>query len=161
MSAWTASLSGTFPARRWHGGAPTCRRIRFWNGRCRWNGWWRWALPPICRHWAACRRSSSPPSPGRWKPVTLATGASSRQEIVWGVIPQVGPLWSSYGLYRFESNARSATVLGLIGAGGIGQLLFDNLNGYDYASVSAIASIIVVAVTLIDILSQQIRKRLL
>ncbi|MBW8882635.1 MAG: phosphonate ABC transporter, permease protein PhnE, partial [Asticcacaulis sp.] len=56
---------------------------------------------------------------------------------------------------------RSATVLGLIGAGGIGQLLFDNLNGYDYHSVSAIALIIVVAVTLIDILSQQIRKRLL
>ena len=90
-----------------------------------------------------------------------ATGGSRLQEIVWGVIPQVGPLWTSFALYRFESNARSATVLGLIGAGGIGQLLFDNLNGYDYASVSAIASIIVVAVTLIDILSQQIRKRLL
>ncbi len=90
-----------------------------------------------------------------------ATGGSRLQEIVWGVIPQVGPLWTSFALYRFESNARSATVLGLIGAGGIGQLLFDNLNGYDYASVSAIALIIVVAVTLIDILSQQIRKRLL
>jgi len=90
-----------------------------------------------------------------------ATGGSRLQEIVWGVIPQVGPLWTSFALYRFESNARSATVLGLIGAGGIGQLLFDNLNGYDYASVSAIALIIVLAVTLIDILSQQIRKRLL
>ena len=90
-----------------------------------------------------------------------ATGGSRLQEIVWGVIPQVGPLWTSFALYRFESNARSATVLGLIGAGGIGQLLFDNLNGYDYASVSAIALIIVGAVTLIDILSQQIRKRLL
>ncbi|MBW8734927.1 MAG: phosphonate ABC transporter, permease protein PhnE [Asticcacaulis sp.] len=90
-----------------------------------------------------------------------AAGGSRLQEIVWGVIPQVGPLWTSFALYRFESNARSATVLGLIGAGGIGQLLFDNLNGYDYHSVSAIALIIVVAVTLIDILSQQIRKRLL
>ena len=50
-----------------------------------------------------------------------ATGASRLQEIVWGVIPQVGPLWTSYALYRFESNARSATVLGLIGAGGIGH----------------------------------------
>jgi len=90
-----------------------------------------------------------------------ATGGSRLQEIVWGVIPQVGPLWTSFALYRFESNARSATVLGLIGAGGIGQLLFDNLNEFDYAKVSAIALIIVVAVTAIDLLSQQIRKRLL
>lgn len=90
-----------------------------------------------------------------------ATGGSRVQEILWGVIPQVAPLWTSFALYRFESNARSATVLGLIGAGGIGQLLFDNLNEFDYAKVSAIALVIVVAVTAIDILSQQIRKRLL
>ncbi len=90
-----------------------------------------------------------------------ATGGSRLHEIVWGVIPQVGPLWTSFALYRFESNARSATVLGLIGAGGIGHILFDNLQGFDYARVSAIAIVIVVAVTLIDILSQQIRKHLL
>ncbi len=90
-----------------------------------------------------------------------ATGGSRLQEIFWGVIPQVGPLWTSFALYRFESNARSATVLGLIGAGGIGQLLFENLEGFGYARVSAIACIIVVAVTAIDVLSQQIRKRLL
>ena len=90
-----------------------------------------------------------------------ATGGSRLHEIVWGVIPQVAALWTSFALYRFESNARSATVLGLIGAGGIGQLLFDNLNSFDYRATSAIALVIVVAVTLIDILSQQIRKRLL
>jgi phosphonate transport system permease protein len=90
-----------------------------------------------------------------------ATGGNRLHEIIWGVIPQVGPLWTSFALYRFESNARSATVLGLIGAGGIGQLLFDNLNSFAYRQTSAIALIIVVAVTLIDILSQQIRKRLL
>ncbi len=90
-----------------------------------------------------------------------ATGGNRLHEIVWGVIPQVAPLWTSFALYRFESNARSATVLGLIGAGGIGQLLFDNLNSFAYRQTSAIALIIVVAVTLIDILSQQIRKRLL
>ena len=71
------------------------------------------------------------------------------------------PLWTSYALYRFESNARSATVLGLIGAGGIGQLLFDALNGFNYAQVSAIAVVIVVAVSLIDFLSQAMRSRLL
>lgn len=90
-----------------------------------------------------------------------ATGGNRLHEIVWGVIPQVGPLWTSFALYRFESNARSATVLGLIGAGGIGQLLFDNLNSFAYQQVSAIALIIVVAVTLIDMLSQQLRKRLI
>lgn len=90
-----------------------------------------------------------------------ATGGSRLHEIVWGVIPQVAPLWTSFTLYRFESNARSATVLGLIGAGGIGQLLFDNLNSFDYARTSAIALVIVAAVTIIDLASQQIRKRLL
>ena len=90
-----------------------------------------------------------------------ATGASPLQEVVWGVIPQVAPLWTSYALYRFESNARSATVLGLIGAGGIGQVLFDSLNAFAYRQVGAIAVVIVVAVTAIDILSQAMRSRLI
>jgi len=89
-----------------------------------------------------------------------ATGASRLQEIVWGVIPQVAPLWTSYALYRFESNARSATVLGLIGAGGIGQLLFEDLQSFNFSAVSAISIVIVVAVSLIDLLSQVLRKRL-
>ncbi len=90
-----------------------------------------------------------------------ATGASKLHEIVWGVIPQVAPLWTSFALYRFESNSRSATVLGLIGAGGIGQVLFDSMNAFDFRAVSAIVIIVVVAVTLIDSLSQIMRKRLL
>jgi len=90
-----------------------------------------------------------------------ATGADRMQEVVWGVIPQVGPLWTSYALYRFESNSRSATVLGLIGAGGIGQLLFETLNAFDYQKLSAIVIVIIVAVTLIDLLSQAMRSRLL
>jgi len=90
-----------------------------------------------------------------------ATGANRMQEIVWGVIPQVAPLWTSYALYRFESNSRSATVLGLIGAGGIGQLLFESLNSFAYPQLSAIVIIIIVAVSLIDLLSQAMRSRLL
>ena len=90
-----------------------------------------------------------------------ATGASGLHEIVWGVIPQVAPLWTSFALYRFESNSRSATVLGLIGAGGIGQVLFDSMNAFDFSAVSAIVIVVVVAVTLIDMLSQAMRKRLL
>jgi phosphonate transport system permease protein len=90
-----------------------------------------------------------------------ATGAGRLHEIMWGVIPQVAPLWTSFALYRFESNSRAATVLGLIGAGGIGQALFENLQAFEYRTVSTIAIIIVVAVTLIDMLSQAMRKRLL
>ena len=90
-----------------------------------------------------------------------ATGAHRLQEIAWGVIPQVGPLWTSYALYRFEANARAATVLGLIGAGGIGQTLFDSINGFAYRQTSAICIVIVAAVTLIDLLSQAMRTRLM
>ena len=90
-----------------------------------------------------------------------ATGANRLHEVVWGVIPQVAPHWTSYALYRFESNSRSATVLGLIGAGGIGQLLFETMNSFDYHRLSAIVIVIIVAVTLIDLLSQAMRSRLL
>ncbi|MFN7236486.1 MAG: ABC transporter permease subunit, partial [Brevundimonas sp.] len=90
-----------------------------------------------------------------------ATGGSRLQEIVWGVIPQVAPLWTSFALYRFESNSRSATVLGLIGAGWIGQVLFDRMNAFDVRAVSAVVIVVVIAVTLIDLLSQAMRKRLL
>ena len=90
-----------------------------------------------------------------------ATGASKLHEIVWGVIPQVAPLWTSFALYRFESNSRSATVLGLIGAGGIGQLLFDYMNNFNFKAVGAVVIVVIIAVTLIDMLSQAMRKRLL
>jgi phosphonate transport system permease protein len=90
-----------------------------------------------------------------------AVGAAPLHEVVWGVMPQVAPLWTSYALYRFEANARSATVLGLIGAGGIGQLLFDSMNSFQFGQTAAIVIVIVVAVSLIDLLSQALRQRLL
>lgn len=90
-----------------------------------------------------------------------ATGAAPLQEIAWGVLPQVAPLWTSYALYRFESNARSATVLSLIGAGGIGQPLFDSINSFAFDQTSAIVIVILIAVSGIDLISQVIRTRLL
>jgi len=87
-----------------------------------------------------------------------ATGATRLQEIVFGVVPQVAPLWISFALYRFETNVRSATVLGIVGAGGIGQILFESIRGFYYAETAAIIIIIVVTVSLIDILSQQLRR---
>ena len=90
-----------------------------------------------------------------------ATGAAPLQEVVWGVMPQVAPLWTSYTLYRFESSARSATILGIIGAGGIGQTLKDSLDSFNFSETGAIVIVVIVAVTCIDILSQVIRSRLL
>ena len=87
-----------------------------------------------------------------------ATGASRLQEVVFGVIPQVLPLWMSYSLYRLESNVRSATVLGLVGAGGIGQVLFESIRGFYYAETAALLIIVIVTVTIVDLISQQLRR---
>ena len=90
-----------------------------------------------------------------------ATGAGPMNEVTWAVVPQVIPLWASYALYRFESNTRSATILGLIGAGGIGQVLIENIRSFEYGKTAVIIGIIIIAVTLVDMLSQVLRKRLM
>lgn len=87
-----------------------------------------------------------------------ATGANALEEILYGVIPQVLPLWISYTLYRFESNVRSATVLGIVGAGGIGVILHEVIRGFEYAQTAAVLLIIIVSVTLIDLVSARIRQ---
>ena len=87
-----------------------------------------------------------------------ATGANALEEILYGVVPQVLPLWISYSLYRFESNVRSASVVGMVGAGGIGVILHEMIRGFDYAETAAVLLIIVVSVTLIDLLSARVRQ---
>jgi phosphonate transport system permease protein len=88
-----------------------------------------------------------------------ATGAHPLVEIVYGVIPQVLPLWLSFTLYRFESNVRSASVVGMVGAGGIGVVLFEVIRGFQYAQTCAVLIILVVSVSLIDLLSARLRRR--
>lgn len=90
-----------------------------------------------------------------------ATGANALEEIVYGVIPQVLPLWISYTLYRFESNVRSASVVGMVGAGGIGVVLWEIIRGFQYAETCAVMIIIIVSVTMIDVVSARIRKSLI
>ncbi len=90
-----------------------------------------------------------------------STGASALHEIIYGVIPQVMPLWISFTLYRFESNVRSASVVGMVGAGGIGVVLWEIIRGFQYAETCAVMIIIVVAVSLIDLVSARIRKSLI
>lgn len=84
-----------------------------------------------------------------------ATGASKLQKILFGVIP----LWISYILYRFESNVRSATVPGIVGAGGIGGSLHQSFRSFDYTKVCAILIILVVVVGVIDAASAWLRRR--
>jgi hypothetical protein len=65
-----------------------------------------------------------------------ATGAHKLVEVLYGVVPQVLPLWLSFTLYRFESNVRSASVVGIAGAGGIGVVLFEVIRSFHYAQMS-------------------------
>ncbi len=90
-----------------------------------------------------------------------STGASALHEIIYGVIPQVIPLWVSFALYRFESNVRSATVVGMVGAGGIGVILWDIMRSFQYAQTTAVIIIIILTVTVIDLVSSLIRKALI
>lgn len=90
-----------------------------------------------------------------------ATGASKLQEIVFGVIPQVLPLWTSFTLYRFEANVRSASVLGIVGAGGIGVSLYQSFRSFKYPKVCAILIILIAAVAIIDTVSAKLRQRLI
>ncbi len=89
-----------------------------------------------------------------------STGATALHEVVYGVIPQVMPLWISYTLYRFEANVRSASVVGMVGAGGIGVVLWEIIRGFQYGETCAVLLIIIVTVSVIDLLSARIRKAL-
>ena len=89
-----------------------------------------------------------------------AVGASKRQVIQYGVLPQAAPLLVSYTLLLFEGNVRGATILGLVGAGGIGLELTTAMRMYDYGHLSAIIICIIVLVTVIDQGSALIRKKI-
>jgi len=90
-----------------------------------------------------------------------ATGAHPLAEVLYGVLPQVMPLWISYALYRFESNVRSASVVGMVGAGGIGMVMWEVIRSFQYAQTAAVLSMLVVCVALIDLISAQLRQRLI
>ncbi len=87
-----------------------------------------------------------------------ACGGRKLSEIVFGVIPQVLPLWISFCLYRFESNVRSASVVGMVGAGGIGMILYEVIRGFEYAQTCAVLIILIVTVSIIDLCSAYLRK---
>lgn len=88
-----------------------------------------------------------------------ASGAGPAQIMAFSVLPQVMPLIVSYTLLRFESNVRSASILGFVGAGGIGFLMFDKINGYLYREVCTMMIMVILCVTIIDYLCGILRKR--
>jgi phosphonate transport system permease protein len=78
----------------------------------------------------------------------------------FGALPQVLPNLASYTLLRFEINVRASSIVGFVGAGGIGQDLFVAIRKFYYTDVSAILLMIIVAVSIMDIVTERIRHRL-
>jgi phosphonate transport system permease protein len=90
----------------------------------------------------------------------VATGATQLQVLRFGVLPQVLPLFLSYVLYRLETNIRAATVLGFVGAGGIGFYLQTYLRMIDYPAASTVLLVTVAMVMAVDWISSRLRARL-
>ena len=88
-----------------------------------------------------------------------ATGASGFQVITHGVVPQVFPQFADVAMYRWEYNFRASTVMGMVGAGGIGTELMGSLRLMDYHQVSALLLVVLVTVTAVDWLSGLLRHR--
>lgn len=86
-----------------------------------------------------------PPAPTSWKRSLrrAATGNAAADLLL---------------LYRFESNVRSATVVGMVGAGGIGVTLWEAIRGFQFQQTCALMVLIIVTVSLLDFLSQRLRK---
>ena len=81
-------------------------------------------------------------------------------QVVNALLPELGPAWASSALYLFEFNVRASTVLGVVGAGGIGQELKASMDLLDFARLATILAVILVAVTAIDTASAWLRRRL-
>jgi phosphonate transport system permease protein len=90
-----------------------------------------------------------------------ATGASPFMVIVYGYFPQIMPLFVSYTLYRLEINVRAATILGLVGAGGIGFFLQEAMRSFDWKATCAILIMIFVTVFLVDFASARLRRSII
>jgi len=93
------------------------------------------------------------------KPVEgiIASGGSHVQSVRFGMLPQVLPVIASHILYYFESNTRSATIIGIVGAGGIGLHLSEQIRTLEWQHVSFIVILILFAVAAIDFVSSRLR----
>lgn len=97
------------------------------------------------------------------KPVRglVACGAGPVQSVRFGLWPQVKPIILSYVFMRLEINFRQSTILGLVGAGGIGQELITNIQLSRYDQISITLLLIIVVVSLLDSVSSRVRRQIL
>lgn len=97
------------------------------------------------------------------KPVegVRAAGASWPEMVRFAALPQVLPSFASYGLLRFEINVRGATVMGFVGAGGIGQEFLGAIRSFYYSDISAMLVLIIITVFTIDLFTSELRHRLI
>ncbi|WP_051180149.1 phosphonate ABC transporter, permease protein PhnE [Nocardia concava] len=87
-------------------------------------------------------------------------GASQAQVIRWGLWPAVAPAVFAFWLYRFEINVRASAILGLIGAGGIGSMLVQNVQYRNWSTVGTLFLVVVGVTMVIDQISGRIRTKL-
>jgi phosphonate ABC transporter permease subunit PhnE len=97
--------------------------------------------------------------PGPLEAIT-ATGANRLQVIWTAVLPQIINPFISFTIYRLDTNVRLAPILGLVGGGGIGFILFQAINLFQYGAAGLIIFMIVITVATMDFASAQIRRRL-
>jgi phosphonate transport system permease protein len=97
------------------------------------------------------------------KPVEgiLASGGSRLHAIRFGILPQVAPVLIGQYLYYFESNTRSATIIGIVGAGGIGLQLSEQIRTLEWQTVCFIIIMILVTVSVIDLISSRLRSAII
>ncbi len=98
-----------------------------------------------------------------WGPVEAltATGANPIQVVVHGVVPQVMPYMIANILYSFEVNVHSSTILGAVGAGGIGLLLIEYIGLFEYPQMAMLLIVVIVMTSTIDYSSAAIRRRII
>jgi phosphonate transport system permease protein len=89
-----------------------------------------------------------------------AAGGTWGQACRYAILPQVAPNLISYTLLRFEINVRGASVIGFVGAGGIGQEIYTVISFNYYEEISAIVLMVIVTVSLIDLVSERLRHRI-
>jgi phosphonate transport system permease protein len=99
---------------------------------------------------------------GDMKPVDGVSSAGGHWVVAmrFGMLPQVLSNFVSYALLRFEINVRGATIMGFVGAGGIGQDLVEAIRKFYYSDVSAILTLVVLTVFVMDFLTERLRHRL-
>ncbi len=91
----------------------------------------------------------------------VAAGGSGAARVRFGVLPQVLPVMAGHVLYMIESNTRSSTIIGIVGAGGVGLILAEMIRTLEWHAVSLIVLLVLVTVAAIDLASGRLRRRLI